>query len=387
MKNIGLYIHIPFCKRKCHYCDFISFSNKTDFIEQYINSLKKEIKEYKINKEEYEVKTIYFGGGTPSFIDSSYIMEIIKTLREKFNISKNAEITIEINPGTVDEQKLKDYYNAGINRISFGLQSTKSELLKLVGRIHSYNSFLDAYNLARKVGFKNINVDLMIGLPVQTIQDIEKDLERIINLKPEHISVYSLIVEEGTIIEDKIKNKELYLPSEELERKMYWKVKEELEKNEYIHYEISNFAKKGFESKHNLSCWNQEEYIGFGLAAHSYINNTRYSNTENLENYIVGVGYHIDSQIKTTHEIQNKDDKMKEYMLLGLRKIEGVKISEFKNKFVDNPIYLYRESLSKLVTQELIEIDIDNIKLTNKGIDLANLVWEEFVQLATLCKI
>jgi len=377
MKKLGLYIHIPFCKRKCHYCDFISFSGKQELIDKYIKSLKQEINNYKIGKEEYLIETIYFGGGTPSYIDSSYIIEIIKTLREKFNISKNAEITIEINPGTVDEQKLKDYYNAGINRISFGLQSTKSELLKLVGRIHSYSSFLEAYNLARKVGFKNINVDLMIGLPVQTLEDVQKDLGRIIDLKPEHISVYSLIVEEGTIIEEKISNKELYLPSEELERKMYWKVKGELEKNGYIHYEISNFAKKDFESKHNLSCWNQEEYIGFGLAAHSYINNTRYSNVENLENYIIGADAPVCPQ--TTHEIQTREDKMKEYMLLGLRKLEGVKISYFKNKFVDNPIYLYRESLSKLVTQDLIEIDVDNIKLTNKGIDLANLVWEEFV--------
>ena len=229
MKKLGIYIHIPFCKRKCYYCDFISFSGKQKLIEQYINSLKEEISNYKINREEYLIQTIYFGGGTPSFIDSSYIIEIIDTLKQKFNISKDSEITIEVNPGTVDEQKLQDYYNAGINRISFGLQSTKSELLKLVGRIHSYSSFLDAYNLARKIGFKNINVDLMIGLPVQTIEDVEKDLERIVELKPEHISVYSLIVEEGTIIEQKISNKELYLPSEDLERKMYWKVKEKLE--------------------------------------------------------------------------------------------------------------------------------------------------------------
>ena len=379
MKNLGIYIHIPFCKRKCHYCDFISFSGKPELIEQYINSLKKEISNYKINKEDYQIQTIYFGGGTPSFIESSYIVEIINILKQKFNISKEVEITIEVNPGTVNEQKLQDYYNAGINRISFGLQSTKSELLKLVGRIHSYSSFLDAYNLARKVGFKNINVDLMIGLPVQTLEDVQKDLERIIELKPEHISVYSLIVEEGTIIDQKIKNEELYLPSEKTERKMYWKVKNILEENNYKHYEISNFAKQGFESKHNISCWNQEEYIGFGLAAHSYIDNKRYSNIESLQDYIVVVDAHIDPQIKTIHEIQTKEDKMKEYMLLGLRKIEGVKISEFKNKFIENPIYLYRESLNKLVTQELIEIDIDNIKLTNKGIDLANLVWEEFV--------
>ncbi|MBO4816514.1 MAG: radical SAM family heme chaperone HemW [Clostridia bacterium] len=317
--------------------------------------------------------------GTPSFIQSKYIVSILNLLKQEFNISKNVEITIEVNPGTIDKQKLEDYKISGINRISIGLQSTKSELLKLVGRIHSYKQFLEVYNLAREVGFKNINVDLMIGLPVQTLQDVENDLERITKLNPEHISVYSLIVEEGTKIEEKIKNKELYLPSEELERKMYWKVKNVLEEKGYIHYEISNFSKKGFESKHNLACWNQEEYIGFGIASHSYINNKRYSNTDDLEKYVVGFSAHSDPQIKITHETQNKEDTMKEYMLLGLRKIDGVKISEFKNKFVENPVYKYREELNKLATEGLIEIDIDSIRLTNKGIDLANLVWEEFV--------
>ena len=374
MKNLGIYVHIPFCKRKCAYCDFTSFSGKAKLIDKYIEALKQEINKTKIDKQEYLVSTIYFGGGTPSYIESKHIIEILKLIKEKFNVHKNAEITIEINPGTVTEEKLKDYYNAGINRISFGLQSTNSGLLKLVGRIHSYSSFLEGYNLARDVGFKNINVDLMIGLPVQTLEDVKKDLERIIDLKPEHISVYSLIVEEGTRIEQKISNKELYLPSETLERKMYWTVKEELEKSGYVHYEISNFAKRGFESKHNTACWNQEEYIGFGLAAHSYIDNTRYSNTIDFEEY-----FEWSENSKIIHERQTKEDKMKEYMLLGLRKIEGVRISEFKNKFIDNPIYLYREALNKLVTQELIEIEEDNIKLTAKGINLANLVWGEFV--------
>ena len=231
MKDLGIYIHIPFCKRKCHYCDFISFSGKQKLIEKYINSLKQEINKCKINKEEYLVETIYFGGGTPSFIESKYIIDILEVIKNKFKVLKNAEITIEVNPGTVDEQKLQNYYNAGINRISFGLQSTNSQLLKLVGRIHSYSNFLEAYNLAKNIGFKNINVDLMIGLPVQTLKDVEQDLERIIKLNPEHISVYSLIVEEGTKIEQKIKDKELYLPSEETERKMYWKVKQELEES------------------------------------------------------------------------------------------------------------------------------------------------------------
>ena len=374
MKELGIYVHIPFCKRKCAYCDFISFSGKARLIEKYVESLKREINKCKIGKEDYMVKTIYFGGGTPSFIESKYIVEILEAIKEKFNISKNAEITIEINPGTVTEEKLKDYYEVGINRISFGLQSTNSQLLKLVGRIHSYSSFLEGYNLARKTGFKNINVDLMIGLPVQTLKDVQKDLSRIIELNPEHVSVYSLIVEEGTRIEEKIKNKELYLPSEKLERKMYWEVKKKLEEAGYIHYEISNFAKAGYESKHNLSCWNQEEYLGFGLAAHSYFNNVRYSNTDDFEEY-----FDWPENSKIIHERQTDEDKQKEFMLLGLRKIEGVAISDFKNKFIENPIYLYRETLNKLVTQGLIEVDIDSIKLTNRGIDLANLVWEEFV--------
>lgn len=374
MRNLGIYIHIPFCKRKCAYCDFISFSDKTKLIEKYVLALEKEIDKCNINKDNYIIKTIYFGGGTPSFIESKYIVEILNNIKKKFNISEEVEITIEINPGTVTEEKLKDYYNAGINRISFGLQSTRSELLKLVGRIHSYSSFIEGYNLARKIGFKNINVDLMIGLPVQTLEDVKKDLERIIELKPEHISVYSLIVEEGTKIEEKIKNKELYLSPEELERKMYWEVKKQLEKAGYVHYEISNFAKPGYESKHNLSCWNQEEYLGFGIAAHSYFNGERYSNTEDFDKY-----FEHPEDSKIIHEKQTQEDKQREFMLLGLRKIEGVKISDFKNKFIENPIYLYRESLSKLVTQGLIEIDIDSIRLTNRGIDLANLVWEEFV--------
>ncbi len=374
MKKLGIYIHTPFCKQKCAYCDFISFSEKQELIPKYIETLEKEIKNCKINKEEYKVETIYFGGGTPSFIESKYIVSIINLLKQKFNISKHAEITIEVNPGTVDRKKLEDYKNNGINRISIGLQSTSDSLLKLIGRIHIYNEFLDVYNLAKEVGFKNINVDLMIGLPTQILQDVEKDLERVLELNPEHISVYSLIVEEGTKIEEKIKNGELFLPSEELERKMYWTVKNRLEEKGYKHYEISNFAKQEFESKHNLSCWNQEEYVGFGLAAHSYINGKRYSNTDNFEEYFTS-----QENSKAIHEEQTKEDEMKEFMLLGLRKIDGVQISKFKNKFIENPIYKYRKELNKLFSEELIEIEEDNIKLTNKGIDLANLVWEEFI--------
>ena len=374
MKELGIYVHIPFCKSKCIYCDFISFQGKEEMIAKYIDTLLEEISTCDLNKEEYLVKTIYFGGGTPSFIDSKNIESILNILKEKFNLSSDVEITIEVNPGTVTKEKLTEYFRCGINRLSIGLQSTNDNLLKLIGRIHTYQEFLDTYNFAREVGFKNINVDLILGLTTETLQDIEEDLNKIVSLNPEHISCYSLIVEEGTKLEEKIKNRELMLLPEELERKMYWKIKNTLEEKGYIHYEISNFARLGYESKHNLACWNQEEYIGFGLAAHSYINNKRYSNTEDLDKYIEQKGLN-----KNVNEIQDKEAKMKEFMLLGLRKISGVKISEFKNRFVENPIYKYRDILSKLVEEELIEIGLDDIKLTNKGIDFANIVWEEFV--------
>lgn len=367
-KEIGLYIHIPFCKHKCDYCDFVSFSNKENLVEQYIQALIEEIKME--NLEQYSIKTIYIGGGTPSFIDSKYIEQILS----KVNIENTEEITIEVNPGAVTKEKLEDYKSFGINRLSIGLQSTDNKMLKQIGRIHNYEQFLETYNLVREVGFKNINVDLMIGLPNQTIKNIETDLKNIIKLNPEHISVYSLILEEGTPLEKKIKLKEFVLPEDDLERKMYWKVKNALEEAGYIHYEISNFAKPGLQSKHNMDCWNQKEYIGVGLAAHSYLNKKRYANTNNLNEYLENFK---DNRI--INEIQTEDDQQKEYMILGLRKIEGVNIQNFKNKFMENPIYLYRVELDKLVKNKLIEIDTNYIKLTTKGIDLANLVWEEFL--------
>ena len=367
-KEIGLYIHIPFCKHKCDYCDFISFANKEESIEEYISKLIEEIKIE--NLEQYKINTIYIGGGTPSFIDSKYIVQILNNINKKYA----EEITIELNPGTATKQKLQDYYDVGINRLSIGLQSTHNEILKQLSRIHTYEEFLETYNLARKIGFKNINVDLMIGLPNQKIEDVEKSLNEIIELNTNHISVYSLILEEGTVLENKVKKGILKLSSEEEERKMYWLVKNKLEKAEYNHYEISNFAKTDFCSKHNLNCWEQKEYIGVGLAAHSYLNKTRYSNTEDLYKYLKSI-----KENRIIHEVQKQEDESKEYMLLGLRKIEGVNIQKFKNKFIQNPIYLYREALDKLVKNKLIEIDTNYIKLTKKGIDLANVVWEEFV--------
>ena len=387
-KNVGIYVHIPFCKQKCKYCDFKSYTGKEALVQEYIKWVKYELKEVGDgNKLDYEgglddlvvVDTIYIGGGTPSFIDSKYIVEIIDTIRKHYTIVNNPEITIEINPGTITEKKLNDYFNCGINRISIGLQSNHEKLLKELGRIHSYKEFEDAYLTARKVGFKNINVDLMIGLPNQTLDDVNETIDEIEKYNPEHISVYSLIVEDETPLCKEIEKGILTLPSDEDERKMYWTVKNRLQEDGYIHYEISNFAKPGFESKHNMNCWKQQEYIGIGVAAHSYTNGVRFSNVDQIEEYIKNFEIEKEEDNLIFHEKQNKNSIMKEYMMLGLRKIEGVQIQAFKSKFGENPIFLYRKELEKLANEELIEVDGDYIKLTNKGIDLANLVWEEFV--------
>ena len=371
MKEIGVYIHIPFCKQKCLYCDFVSFANKQDLQREYIDALKKEIKNWKI--DEYKVKTMYIGGGTPSYIDSNYISEIIKL------VGITQSITIEANPGTITRQKLLDYKNAGINRLSIGLQSTNDRLLKQIGRIHNYKQFLETYNLAREIGFNNINVDLMIGLPNQSIEDIKQSLEEICKLNPEHISVYSLIVEENTPIQKLIDNGVLELPDEEKERQMYWYVKDFLELNGYKHYEISNFAKPGFESEHNLDCWNQKEYIGFGVAAYSYMNKKRFGNISNLEEYIQNCNNNDFDKNIILEEVQDKNQQMNEYMILGLRKIDGISIQQFEEKFNENPIMIFRKELQKLHEEKLILINGDVIKLSNKGLDLANIVWEEFV--------
>ena len=375
-KELGIYIHIPFCMKKCYYCDFISFENKIEYVEEYIEEIVKELKQY--NLKEYDVTTIYIGGGTPSFINEKYIKRLLDELKNKLIENKtkfkDIEITIEINPGTITRKKLEQYKESGINRISIGLQSTNDELLKEIGRIHNYKQFLDTYQLIKEVGFENINIDLMIGLPNQTIKDIKQSLEEIIKLNPTHISTYSLIVEEKTKLEKLIESGKLELPDEEEERQMYWYVKNTLELNGYNHYEISNFAKKGKESKHNLNCWEQKEYIGLGISAHSYLNGIRYSNSTSDEKS--GKWNYSDKKIE---ERQNLEDKKKEYMLLGLRKIEGVSIQKFKEKYVDNPIFLYRKELEKLINEDLLEIDGDYIRLTDRGIDFANLVWEEFV--------
>ena len=406
IKEIGLYIHIPFCKHKCYYCDFVSYANKKKFFKKYVECVKKEIGKYarenRIMSEhglepKYVIKTIYIGGGTPSLIDEEYIEDILKSIRENFEITSNLEenyeaqdeeiknynsqieTTIEVNPGTVTKEKLQKYLECGINRLSIGLQAVQDNLLKEIGRIHTFEDFQNVYKWAREVGFENINVDLMIGLPNQTLDDVKESTKKVMALKPEHISVYSLILEENTKLEDMVIKGKLELPDDEIERKMYWYVKKTLEKHKYIHYEISNFARPGFESKHNSDCWNQNEYIGIGAAASSFMNNARYENTSDLEEYISNIENDKPSKNIQLQELLDDESKIDEYMMLSLRKISGVNISEFKRKFNQNPIIRYNKILEKLIKEELIEIDGNNIRLSSKGIDLANLVWKEFI--------
>ena len=378
MKEIGIYVHIPFCKSKCLYCDFTSYTDKNTEIRRYVDCLKREIN-YR-SKDEYLVKTIFFGGGTPSIIDGKYIVEILSEINNAYIVDKNAEITIEINPGTIDKHKLEKYKEAGINRISIGLQSSKKELLKEIGRIHTYEDFENTVKLAKDVGFTNINVDLMIGIPNQTIYDVEDTLDKVLALDLTHISVYSLIYEDGTLMTKMVDEGKLLEVDEEIERYMYWYAKRRLEDNGFIHYEISNFAKPSYRCKHNLDCWNQKEYLGFGVAAASYIDNFRIKNTDSLEKYINNINSDKYYKNLTIEEKQDIDEQMKEFVILRLRMTEGFKASDFTAKFNKDVYKVFESQMDKLLSDGLIIAEeFGYLKLTKKGLDLANIVWGEFI--------
>lgn len=351
----SIYIHIPFCKQKCLYCDFNSYCGREELAYEYFDALKREIQEYEFSS----LKTIYFGGGTPSYIDKKYIGEILKLL--KFN--SETEITLEVNPGTASREKFEAYRKFGVNRISIGLQTTQDSILKEIGRIHTLDDFENTYNLARSCGFNNISVDLMFGLPNQTLDDLKESLEYLISKNPEHISCYSLILHDD-IFEN--------LPSDDIEREMYHYIIKRLREAGYIQYEISNFAKQGFESRHNLCYWNQQEYVGVGAGASSYVNDVRFKNVSKIEDYIL-------KNEREIEEVQSFDDKLNEYMILRLRLMDGVSIDVVNEKFNIDVLKRYETEIKRLVELNLIEINDTSIILTDKGLDFANVVWEEFV--------
>lgn len=379
MKELEIYIHIPFCVRKCAYCDFLSGPSDEADRELYVKLLCDEIEACKGKTEEYQVSTVFFGGGTPSVLSGKQIERIIQSLRENLQFRWDAEITLEANPGTVSEEKLHSYKKAGINRLSIGLQSVHDEELKLLGRIHTYSEFLTTYHMARKCGFQNINIDLISAIPGQTVESWCETLQTVLALAPEHISAYSLIIEPRTPFydmygEDSGENtQQIKLPSEDDERIMYWKTKEILAEAGYARYEISNYAKPGFECRHNIGYWQRTPYLGFGTGAATLFEEKRYTNPPDIETY------RISFDNKFHGEMLSREEQMEEFMFLGLRMMQGISKTAFHEMFGKEIENVYGEQICKLKDIKLLEEKADRIYLTEKGIDVSNAVFVEFM--------
>ncbi|MBQ9490844.1 MAG: radical SAM protein [Lachnospiraceae bacterium] len=402
-KELMLYLHVPFCVRKCHYCDFLSSVHTEETRERYVRALCRELR---VRGKEYSgriVTSVFFGGGTPSLLSPAQILTILDTAREIFAFATNAEITMECNPGTIsfqskkmdqkgmaaaekqgkdafdEKEKLAGYLAAGVNRLSLGLQSANDEELKLLGRIHDYETFLETYRLARKAGFTNINVDLMNALPGQTMESWKNTLECVLTLTPppEHLSVYSLIVEEGTPFfewnsQGRFTGK-LQIPSEELDREMYAYTGKRLAQAGYQQYEISNYAREGYPCRHNYGYWTRKEYLGLGLGAASLLGNVRYANETDLERYLK------DPLAGRSEQTLSRKEQMEEFAFLGLRTIRGVSRSTFQECFGESMDQYWRQVIEKNVADGLLMDDGEFIRLSARGLDLGNYVSAQFL--------
>ncbi len=363
--STGVYIHVPFCKRKCLYCDFVSCSK--DNHSEYFDFLLKEADMYKNILSVESIDSIFIGGGTPSYVDGKYISGIL----EKFNPETDAEITIEANPGTLTKEKLKIYKNAGINRISIGLQSANDDELKALGRIHTFDEFLNSYEMATATGFSNINIDLMFGIPNQTLVSFSKTLDEVYKLNPTHISCYSLIIEEGT----PFYNMELSLPSEEEEREMY-KLICENEKG-YERYEISNFAKKGYECKHNIKYWTFQDFIGLGLNAYSFYKGKRYSNYDSFESYFNAIN---NNRLPISfEENETEEELVKDYIITAMRMSKGISYEDFKKRFSFDFYEAYKNIIEKFISSGHIIKTDNGIAFSDKGFEVSNSILTEFL--------
>ena len=386
-KELELYLHIPFCVRKCDYCDFLSMPADEKLRRHYVDCLIEEIKQKAELCSEYQVTSVFFGGGTPSILPGVQIWELMEALQENFKIRQDAEVTVECNPGTLTRQKLIYYKMAGVNRLSIGLQSAQNRELQRLGRIHTYEEFLDSFGQARAMGFKNINVDLMSALPGQTQADWTNTLNKVLAVRPEHISAYSLIVEEGTPFyeqygEDELRRERgeepLYLPSEETEREMYLVTEELLKNKGYARYEISNYALPGRECRHNIGYWKLTPYLGLGLGSSSFLEAVRFSNTKDLKTYLRGEDF---SQEDSSYVFLDKRQRMEEFMFLGLRMMEGISRSEFQKMFGVQLEAIYGNVLDKLQQQGLLRQQEGRVSLTEAGISVSNYVLSEFLLL------
>lgn len=385
-RPMGIYLHIPFCVRKCDYCDFLSAPAAAQTRRQYVMRLTEEIRQFE-DTEDYWVRSIFFGGGTPSLLEAEEIAVLMRALRETFSLEEAAdgtvpEVTIECNPGTLTMEKLRTYRQCGINRLSLGLQSADEKELKLLGRIHTWEDFQESFMQAREAGFDNINVDLMSALPGQTRASWKHTLEKVLALKPEHISAYSLIIEEGTPFyqvygqDARLRDRgELprWLPSEEEERGMYEDTERILSRSGFSRYEISNYARPGFQCIHNSGYWQRIEYAGFGLGASSQLKSLRYKNTDSLQAYLAG------DFSKREVLVLTKDNEIEETMYLGLRMMQGVDLEQFCRTYQVPAEVIYRRQIEKLQEQGLLQREGGRLRLTKKGIDVSNRVLAEFL--------
>ncbi len=378
--DIGIYVHIPFCLKKCYYCDFVSYQDKDELIDKYIYALCNEILQNAEILSQYNVTSIYIGGGTPSYIDAKYIKQILDTIYLLINKDELIEVTIELNPNSITEEKLKIYKDSGINRLSIGLQSNHNNVLKKIGRAHTIEDFEKALDLANNLEFENISVDLIYPLPDLNLNDFKNTVDYVVSLKNrnvKHISIYNLEIHENTKLDFLLKEGYLSLVNEDIEYEMYKYLNYTLPKNGYYRYEISNYAIPGFESVHNLKYWNQDRYLGFGVNASSFFGGTRYKNETNIEKYIDDVL----SDKSTIIEKEEMDllDLMKEYIILALRKIEGINVDDFKMKYKKNIYNIFLDEINELIQEGLLEKNKNNIKLTERGLEVANVVWERFI--------
>ena len=381
-----IYIHIPFCVKKCDYCDFLSGPADNDTKEKYVKALIKEIEAYKGTVYiEDKITSLFVGGGTPSILSCNQIERIVYAVKGVFKFEEDAEITVEMNPGTVTKDKLATFKRAGVNRLSIGLQSANDSELKILGRIHTYEEFLNTFNMARETGFNNINVDLISAVPGQSVSSWKTSLEKVAELNPEHISAYSLIIEEGTPFYEKYGDEcdnkldnNAPLPDEVSERIMYEETEEILSTYGYHRYEISNYAKEGKECEHNKGYWKCDDYLGIGLGSSSLINGQRFHNTEDMMKYL-----NNSSNIESLREDKvnlTTEERIEEFMFLGLRMTRGISLSEFRNRFGISIDKVYGNEIDKFKEEGLIEVKDDMLYLTKHGIDVSNQVFVEFME-------
>ena len=377
-KELELYLHIPFCVSKCKYCDFLSAPSGEEQRQIYVERLCRRIRYWSdvIHNYGYEIVSIFVGGGTPSILTESQITQVFEAVHESFPIREDAEITLEMNPGTDLKDKLPVYCELGINRLSMGLQSADNEELKCLGRIHTYEDFRQVYQWAREAGFTNINVDLMSAIPGQTLESYEDTLRKVADLEPEHISAYSLIIEEGTPFYERYgegRHAE-ELPDEDIERQMYVRTGEILEDYGYHRYEISNYAKDGYECRHNLGYWDRKEYLGLGAGASSLMDHIRWKEPDHIG---PSTGLVLEEREDFTR--LRRKDEMEEFMFLGLRKINGVSEYDFYKSFRVSMDEIYKESIENLIKEGLLVREEDRIRLTDRGIDLSNYALSQFL--------